>query len=605
MKKKIFFALGVFAALHSVAVLHAKGKAKTQPVEVTIIHVNDHHSHLEPDQIVSMKIGGKSTKVRLGGYPEVLSLIKDIRKDSVNPITLHAGDAITGTLYFTLFGGSADAAMMRISGFDFFTLGNHEFDAGNEGLKKFLNFLNDDSLAGKKVPVISGNVVPDKTSILYGMWTPYEIIERGGEKIGIIGSDTVTKTVCSSSPGKDVKFTDEVKTAQKWANELKKKGINKIILLSHGGAYKNFEIAEKTSGIDIIITGDSHILFGNEDMKNRNLPVKFEYPSKFKSKSGEPVYVVEGWEYSKFVGELRINFDANGIVSKIEGKPHVVTHTDWFERRDENNKKYVPSGKEKDEIVQELSSLPYISFAKADEEAKKILAKYKADKERLGNQVVGKIKGSAMPGGTDNRIPSSANPKGSVATRFVAETMLSEMRHLGDGNIDFAIQNSGGVRADIVAGDVTFNQAYTYLPFGNTLFTVEVTGEEAKQILEDALDYALTSGASTGAFPYCAGIRYEANKTKDKNGKRLIKVEVEERKSKKWVEIKDGVKYVLAVNSFISSGKDGYKTLGEVVKKRGGTDTYLPDAESFIKFLKTHPDFESYSDSNAVFHFDK
>lgn len=604
MKRKIIFALGVFAVLHGFGTVYAKGKEKSPPLKVTIIHVNDHHSHLEADQIVSMQLGGKSTKVQLGGYPEVLSLIKDIRKDAVNPITLHAGDAITGTLYFTLFGGSADAAMMRISGFDFFTLGNHEFDAGNEGLKKFLNFLNDDSLAGKSVPVISGNVNPDKKSILYGMWTPYEIIERDGQKIGIIGSDTVTKTVCSSSPGKDVKFTDEVKTAQKWANELKKKGVNKIILLSHGGAYKNFEIAQKTSGIDVIITGDSHILFGNEDMKNRGLPVKFDYPSKFKSKSGEPVYVVEGWEYSKFVGELLIDFDEDGIVSKIEGKPHVVTHTDWFERRDENNKKYVPAGKEKDEIVSELSSLPYISFAKADAQAKEILAKYKADKERLGNQVVGTIKGSAMPGGTENRIPHAGNPKGSVATRFVAETMLSEMRHLGDGNIDFAIQNSGGVRADITAGDVTFNQAYTYLPFGNTLFTVEVTGAEAKQILEDALDYALKAGASTGAFPYSAGLRYEANKEKDANGKRLVKVEVEERKTKKWVPIKDDTKYVLAVNSFISNGKDGYKTLGDVIKKRGGTDTYLPDAESFIKFLKTHPDFTSYTDSNAVFHFE-
>ena len=90
------------------------------------------------------------------------------------------------------------------------------------------------------------------------MWKPYAVMMIEGQKVGIIGLDTVRKTVDSSSPGKDVHFVDEIEASQKYANELKKQGINKIILLSHGGAEKNFEIAQKVSGIDIIITGDSH-----------------------------------------------------------------------------------------------------------------------------------------------------------------------------------------------------------------------------------------------------------------------------------------------------------------------------------------------------------
>ena len=62
--------------------------------------------------------------------------------------------------------------------------------------------------------------------------------------------------------------------------------------------------------------------------------------------------------------------------------------------------------------------------------------------------------------------------------------------------------------------------------------------------------------------------------------------------------------YRLGTNSYIAGGKDGYKTLSEVVKARGGEDMHLPDAESFIKFLKTHPNFNSYTESNVVFHFD-
>ncbi|MGP1458082.1 MAG: NAD nucleotidase [Treponema sp.] len=575
------------------AALFAKG-TPSSPLEITILHINDHHSHLEPEEI-EMTIDGVKTKTHIGGYPEVVRQIKEIKKTAKNPITLHSGDAITGTLYFTLFAGKADAEMMNVTGFDFFTLGNHEFDTGNEGLKKFLDFL--------KVPVISSNVTPLKSSILFGMWKPYGILEAEGQKVGVIGLDTVRKTVDSSSPGKDVKFTDEVKTAQKYANELKKQGINKIILLSHGGAEKNFEIAQKVSGIDIIVTGDSHWLFGDDQMLSAALPVRAAYPMRFTSPAKEPVYVVEGWEYSKLVGELTVQFDEKGIVTGATGKPHVLMHTDWFQRKDENGNKYEPTGKEKADIVASLEKMPFITFAKADDEAATILAKYKAEKQSLGKEIVGTIKGVTMPGGSANRIPNTANPSGSVATRFVAETMLSEIKTLGKGNIDFTIQNSGGVRADILPGDVTFNDAYTFLPFGNSLFMTDATGAEVKRILEDALAFAL-EGGSTGAFPYGAGIRYEANQYKDKAGARLVKVEVKNRATGAWEEIKDSAVYRLGTNSYIADGKDGYKTLGAVVKARGGEDMHLPDAESFIKFLKAHPNFNSFTDSNVVFHFD-
>jgi len=598
MKKIRFFA--VFAAALFFAVSCAGMKPLAQnasmdaPLEVTILHINDHHSHLEPVKI-DMTIDGVKTKALFGGYPEVVNQIKELKASVKNPITLHAGDAITGTLYFTLFGGSADAALMNISGFDYFTLGNHEFDAGNEGLKKFLDYL--------KVPVLSANVNPEKSSILYGMWKPYAVMMIEGQKVGIIGLDTVRKTVDSSSPGKDVHFTDEIKTSQKYANELKKQGINKIILLSHGGAEKNFEIAKKVSGIDIIITGDSHWLFGNEEMKKAGLPVRADYPHKFMSPANEPVYVVEGWEYSKFVGELKVTFDKNGIVSAIEGKPHVLVHDTWFERKNKEGKKYNPEGAEKAAIVAALQQLPYVSIAKADQEAATLLDKFKKEKQALGSEVVGSITGEVMPGGSPNRIPNTANPKGSIATRFVAETMLSEMRSLGTGNIDFTIQNSGGVRADIAPGNVTFNDAYTFLPFGNTLYLVDVKGSEVKQILEDALEFAL-AGTSTGAFPYGAGIRFEANQYKDSAGKRLVKTEIQNRTTGAWELVNDNKMYKMGTNAYIAGGKDGYITLGKITSTRGGEDTYLPDAESFIKFLKAHPSFSAYTDSNVILHFD-
>ncbi|WGV63333.1 5'-nucleotidase C-terminal domain-containing protein, partial [Treponema pallidum] len=127
------------------------------------------------------------------------------------------------------------------------------------------------------------------------------------------------------------------------------------------------------------------------------------------------------------------------------------------------------------------------------------------------------------------------NPQGSVATRFVAETMLSDIQSFGAGKVDCVIQNAGGARSNIQPGEITYNDAYTLLPFSNTLVLVDVSGAELKQIIEDALQFALGDG-STGAFPYGAGVRYEARQEPDEHGKRVIKLEVQ-KKDGAWVPV--------------------------------------------------------------------
>ncbi|WP_231284761.1 metallophosphoesterase [Leptotrichia hofstadii] len=114
-----------------------------------------------------LKLNGKTVTVHIGGLPRVAQAIKNFRQGNKNTLVLHAGDALTGTLYYTLFEGKADAELMNAINFDVFTLGNHEFDDGNKLLRSFLDVL--------KIPVVSANVVPDKGSILEGKWKPYMI----------------------------------------------------------------------------------------------------------------------------------------------------------------------------------------------------------------------------------------------------------------------------------------------------------------------------------------------------------------------------------------------------------------------------------------------
>ncbi|NVP24988.1 NAD nucleotidase [Treponema phagedenis] len=595
MKKNLKLLVSILLAVSFSFSGFAAGKkeasTKSEELELSIIHINDHHSKLEPSEL-RINIEGKQYKVDVGGYSAINHKIKELHATRKNPLVLHAGDAIVGTLYFTLFEGAADAAVMNEGGIDFFTLGNHEFDTGNEGLLKLLTPL--------KVPVVSANVVPDKGSILENKWKPYEIIEIEGQKIGIIGLDTVAKTVNSSSPGKDIQFYDEVETARKYADLLTGQGINKIILLSHGGAEKNFEIAQKVDGIDIIITGDSHYLFGNDELRSLNLPVVHEYPMEFKSPNGNPVYVVEAWCYSYMVGNLGVKFDKDGIATITRKIPHFLLHDTKFTSKVDG--KWTPATEDQRKaLVAKLSSLSSVSWAKDDPKTAEILAKYKKDLDELSQRVIGSITGNPMPGGSANRIPGrpGADPRGSVATRFVAETMLNQL-----DNVDLTIQNSGGVRADINPGDITFADAYTFLPFGNTLYTYNMSGADIKQVLEDALDFALTQ--STGAFPYGAGIRYEANEF-PQNGKRLVKVEVQNRNTERWEPIDDAKIYLVGTNAYIAAGKDGYATFGRLYNDPAaqGVDTFLPDAESFIKFMRNNPTFKAYTDSNVKFNVGK
>ena len=80
---------------------------------VTIFHINDHHSHLKPDSRMSLKLDGKSIRVRSGGMPAVVAKMKEMKGLNQNVMKLHAGDAVSGSLFFTLFKGEADAALMN------------------------------------------------------------------------------------------------------------------------------------------------------------------------------------------------------------------------------------------------------------------------------------------------------------------------------------------------------------------------------------------------------------------------------------------------------------------------------------------------------------
>ena len=140
--------------------------------ELTILHINDTHSHVDPQRAGDYK--GR------GGVIEQAAFIDSVRTavGKKNVLLLHAGDYGQGTSYFTELGGNIEIDVMNAFRFDATCLGNHEFDNGIAELARRLKNLRND--------VVCANY--DFTgTLLEGLVQPYTIVKKAGKKIGIIG----------------------------------------------------------------------------------------------------------------------------------------------------------------------------------------------------------------------------------------------------------------------------------------------------------------------------------------------------------------------------------------------------------------------------------
>jgi len=524
-----------------------------------IIHINDHHSHLMEENY-RLEFEGVTTPVKLGGFARVAAKINELRLE--NSLVLHSGDAFQGTLYYSLFKGDADVELMNIVGFDAFALGNHEFDDGNAVLANFIKKAN--------FPVLAANIDFSNSQDLKGLVKPYLIKEIGGHKVGLIGINTL-KTLVSSQPGEDLTFFDEVETAKKMVQKLEAQGINKIILISHYGYTKDQALAQQVAGIDVIVGGDSHTLLG--DFTTFGLTSSGPYPTKVTSPSGEPVCIVQAWQYSYMVGSLNVAFDDKGVVTECDGAPILLLGNSFQQHEPTQTK-----------IEAIIANHPNIDIVKPDPLIAQQLASYTKRVEKRSKKVIGQAADNLLHIRIPGTHPSGVKlANGSQIAPIVAEAYLEQLNSRNYG-VQLVIQNAGGVRIDVFQGDITIETAYTLLPFSDTIYVLEMTGAEIKQVLEDALSHYFDKGGSRGSFPYAAGIRYTVE-VKRPSYQRITRLEIRDSNGN-WSLLDLKKTYRVGMNSFIASGQDGYTTFGKVLKERGGIDTYFDYAEPFVNYVK-------------------
>ncbi|MGB1562184.1 MAG: bifunctional metallophosphatase/5'-nucleotidase [Sinimarinibacterium flocculans] len=607
------------------------GEAPATPLKLTILHINDHHSHLLEESfdfdVSALELGEAANgdgdpitevEVSYGGMPRLVELFGRLEANRDNVLKIHAGDAITGTLFYTLYEGTADAQLMNLVCFDVFELGNHEFDSGDAGLAFFL-----DELASGicETDVLGANVVPGENSPLAARdyIKPYVIREIGGQKVGLIGIDIAQKTQVSSRPDPGTVLLDELETAQANIDLLTAEGIDKIILVTHQGYLADIALAEALTGVDVIVGGDSHTLLGGEGLEQLGFAPEGDYPTIVQNADGDDVCIVQAWEYAHVLGELNVEFDEDGVVTSCAGVPYLPTGTrfnyefdpDTAVDGDEQTRTLTVADADGFLIGQALDAFREVVLVDEDPFARELLAGFGAQVDVLTQQVIGSAAEdlclARFPGDTRGQplcTPADTYEKGSDISNVVAEAFMSVTP-----TADIGFQNGGGVRINVPAGDVTIADVYTLLPFSNTLVVLTLSGQEIVDSLEEGLSNVIEAGGSDGAYPYAAGLRYEVDMSKAA-GSRISNVEINRRLGETWQPIDLDADYTVVTNDFLAaSGGDGYQTFKLAFDEGRVEDTQTEYAQGFVDYLQqltgnggalTKPDDAEYSTQNYV-----
>ncbi len=466
--------------------------AASADYSLTILHTNDFHARFEP---ISKYDSGCSAEDNadgkcFGGSARLIRAITDARARADNVILVDGGDQFQGSLYYTYYKGAVAAEMMNRMGYDAMTVGNHEFDDGPEVLRGFVDTV--------EFPVLMSNADYAGEPHLAGAIKKSVVIERGGERLGLIGL-TPVDTHELASPGPHVAFTDPVRAVQAEVDRLTADGVNKIIVLSHSGYTVDLRIAAETTGVDVIVGGHSNTLLSNTRERAQG-----PYPT-----MAGPTAIVQAYAYGKFLGELNVRFDDAGNLIRAVGEPLIM---DASVVEDAGVKARIA------ELGQPLDEIRNRVVAEAAEAIGGDRVFCRAQECQMGN--------------------------------LVADAMLDRVKARG---VTIAIANGGGLRASIDAGEVTMGEVLTVLPFQNTLATFRITGRGLIAALENGVSQ-VEDGA--GRFPQVAGLKFTWDAGVPPNEGRIVEVLVAGGDG--FVPIEPEKVYDVVTNNYVRGGGDGY-----------------------------------------------
>jgi 2',3'-cyclic-nucleotide 2'-phosphodiesterase (5'-nucleotidase family) len=428
--------------------------------------VNDVHAHL--DQFSSS--GTDCTRPErgcYGGYSRIKHTIDTERPKHDDSLWLNVGDEFQGTLFYTYYGGEKIAETLNQLGFDAMTLGNHEFDGGDDKLGDFLLNLTN-------IPIVSANIQSTNPKLNKTI-KPYHIFpDKGLALIGVTTEDTPG----ISKPGNGTTFSNAVEAVQNAIDEIKTTtNITRIAAITHIGYDKDQELAAATSGLHLIMGGHSHTLLGN--MTN----AEGEYPTIVKNKDGDEVFIVTAYRWGEYVGYIDVTYDCEGKILAYHGAPIHMTNTT---KQDVGLQKQIDAWR-----------VPFAEFA-----------------------------GEVLGVSNVELDQTTCQQKECLLGDYMADAMYA-YRKASSPDVAFALINAGGIRATIDAGDITRGEVLTAFPFGNAVVEIKLSGADLWDVIEGIVsDVNVKNGKEvTSFFQVSQGIKVQYNPS-NVSGSRLVAVEI-------------------------------------------------------------------------------
>lgn len=518
-------------------------------IDLQLLAINDFHGHVEASSGDTWPVDG--VNVPAGGAEYLAAHLEAAREGERYSTTVAAGDLIGASPFMSaIFDDEPAIESLNAMGVEVSSVGNHEFDAGFDELDRIIE--GDEDFAGADFPYLGANVVEEATGKT--VLDPYWVKDFGrGVKVGFIGMTLEgTGDIVSKSGIEGLEFLDEVETANKYAKELKRKGVNSIVVLLHEGGVPVAEdtghecesldgsgvgmsgpivdIAETmTPLVDILVTGHTHQ----------------EYVCSVPDPAGNPRMVTSASSYGRVFTQIDATYDRRTkdiVRASVTGSNTVVTRDidlDAFE---------------------------------ADDAQSDIIAEYGPAAEEAGGRLVGYIAEDIKRGTTR----AEEFPLGSL----IADAQLWNTAGADTGGAEIAFLNPGGVRDDLllaegVEGEVAYREVFDVQPFNNYVVTLDMTGAQILTALQQQLP--IPGGRSTTLqLQVSEGFTYTWDKTR--TGTDQI---VADSLMLNGEPIVADQTYRVTTNSFLAEGGDSFTAFAE------GTNTLFGelDVDAFEDYI--------------------
>lgn len=525
------------AAFGAVASSPEQADARPKPVDVTLLALNDFHGNLEPPSGSSGTIAGQAA----GGVEFLATHLAELRAAAKNTITVAAGDLIGASpLLSAAFHDEPTIEALSMAGLDYASVGNHEFDEGAAELLRIQNggchpvdgCADGTPYRGAGFQYLSANAF--KTATGKPLMAPYAIHKVQGVKVGFIGMTLEgTPQIVSQQGVAGLSFADEADTANRYARELRRKGVQTIVVLLHEGGTQ-----AATGGINDCVGMTGPIV----DITNRMDP--------------SIDVVVSGHTHQAY------NCDINGkLVTSASSFGRLVTDIDLkIDRR---------SG---DVISAAANNVVVTRDVAKDPKQTALIDRYKTVLGPVADRQVG-VTSQEITRSQETLFGTSLGE--SPLGNLIADAQLAATDD--EQNAVAAFMNPGGVRADLDAGPVTYEEAFTVQPFANNLVTLDLTGAQLYCVLEQqfvtnrtlypsaTVGYVVDPNGTTGTVAEpCAGTRVVRGSL-----------------TLGGTPVDTAATYRVTVNNFLAGGGDGFSAL------TGGTNlvTAQIDLDAFVAYL--------------------